>query len=69
MNLYITGDKNSDDGSQIKCPARCWCCNYKNYEIIEPKVYPITKLGLDYRLTWPIEQEDESKPDSVEENK
>ncbi len=41
---------------------------YKNYEIIESKVYTITKLDLDYHLTWP-EQEDESKPDSVEENK
>lgn len=41
----------------------------KNYEIIESKVYSITKLDLDYQLTWPAEQEDDSKTDNVEENK
>ena len=40
----------------------------KNYEIIESKVYSITKLDLDYQLTWPAEQEDNSKTDNVEEN-
>ena len=33
------------------------------------KVYSITKLDLDYQLTWPAEQEDDSKTDNVEENK
>ncbi len=42
---------------------------YKNYEIIESKVFTITKLDLDYQLIWPIKQEDEPKPDSIEENK
>lgn len=41
----------------------------KNYEIIESKVYSITKLDLDYQLTWSAEQEDDSKTDNVEENK
>lgn len=41
----------------------------KNYDIIESKVYSITKLDLDYQLTWPFEQGDEPKPDSVGDNK
>lgn len=38
----------------------------KNYEIIESKVHSITKLDLDYRLTWPVEQEDSLKADNGE---
>lgn len=41
----------------------------KNYEIIESKVYSITKLDLDYQLIWPADQEDNSKADNDEENK
>lgn len=40
----------------------------KNYEIIESKVYSVTKLDLDYQLTWPAKQEDGPKRHSVEEN-
>lgn len=40
----------------------------KNYKIVESLVYSITKLDLDYQLTWPAEQEDNLKADNSEEN-
>lgn len=35
--------------------------DYKNYEIVESKVYSVTKLDLDYQLIWPVEHPDEAK--------